>query len=87
MVKIYVICAWILACLVLVDSVSNLVTNGQVSLINLLMPQFSRLDGDPIAFLLSRILRFGLCLRVVQRSAFANLVLCFHLIRGGRTLS
>lgn len=84
MVKILVICAFSISCLAIVDGVFNLVTNGQVSLTNILVPQFPRLDGDPIAFLLSRIIRLGLCFRMARRNAIYDLVLCCHLIRSGR---
>ncbi len=40
MVKFYAICACLMACLEILDNVSNLVTNGQVSLINFLVAPF-----------------------------------------------
>lgn len=40
MVKFYAICACIMSCLEILDNVSNLVTSGEVSLINFLVAPF-----------------------------------------------
>ncbi len=40
MIKFYAVCACIMSCLEILDNVSNLVTGGQVSLINFLVAPF-----------------------------------------------